>query len=65
VTEKERDILRLMYDLQIELVRHQGDQILGLRQAVEGATRAVESLERSHQIVAKLMKATGDLMGTN
>jgi len=65
MTDKEREILRLMYDLQIELVRHQGDQIEGLRHAIEGATRAVESLERSHEIVAKLMKATGDLMGTN
>jgi hypothetical protein len=65
MTDKEREILRLMYDLQIELVRHQGEQIDGLKQTVAGATAAIESLERSHIIVAKLMKATGDLMGTN
>jgi hypothetical protein len=65
MTDKEREILRLMYDLQIELIRHQGEQITGLRHTIEGATKAVESLERSHEIVAKLMKATGDLMGTN
>jgi hypothetical protein len=65
MNDKEREILRLMYDLEIELVRHQGDQIAGLKQAVAGATAAIESLERSHVIVAQLMKATGDLIGTN
>jgi tRNA threonylcarbamoyladenosine modification (KEOPS) complex Cgi121 subunit len=65
MTDAERDILRLMYDLQIELVRHQGDQIDGLKHAIDGATKAIESLERSHAIVAKLMTATGDLMRTN
>jgi hypothetical protein len=48
MTDRERDILRLMYDLQIELVRHQGDQIDGLKHAIDGATKAIESLERSH-----------------
>jgi hypothetical protein len=41
MTDKEREILRLMYDLQIELIRHQGEQITGLRHTIEGATKAV------------------------
>jgi hypothetical protein len=36
-----------------------------LKHAIDGATKAIESLERSHAIVAKLMTATGDLMRTN
>lgn len=58
MTDKEREILKLMYEYQIELLHHQGQQIAGLKQAID-------SLERSHEIVVKLMKATGDLMGTN
>lgn len=65
MTDKEREIMRLMYDLQTELVRHQGEQIEGLRQTAQGAVKAIESLERSHEIVVKLMKATADLMGVH
>ena len=61
--DREREIMKLMYDLEVELLHHQGNQIEGLKHAVDGATKAIESLERSHAIVAKLMKATGELMG--
>lgn len=63
MTDAEREIARLMYDLQIELVRHQGEQIEGLRQVAQGAVKAIDSLERSHEIVVKLMKATAQLIG--
>jgi hypothetical protein len=72
MTDKEREILKLMYDLQIEYAQFQAQQIAGmkramagLREAVEGTAAAIESVERSHAILAKLMKATTDLMGTH
>ncbi len=54
--EKERTMLRHLYDLQVELFNHQGDEIAALR-------KANDSLQRSHEIIAKLMKATADLVG--
>ena len=63
MTEQEQTILRLMYDLQVEMFRNQGNQILGLRAAIDGCTRAIESLERQHEILGKLMKATSELIG--
>ena len=56
--DKEREIMRLMYDFHIELAQHQGVEIRSLK-------AAVDSLERSHEILIKIMKATGDLMGTH
>jgi len=70
MTEQERAILRLMYDLEVEMYRHQSDQIHGLRDAVkgckltiEGCERSIESLDRTHEILGKLMKATSELIG--
>ncbi|HMF95113.1 MAG TPA: hypothetical protein VKE96_12495 [Vicinamibacterales bacterium] len=63
MNEKEREILRLMYDLQVEMHRSQGNQILGLRQAADGCTRAIEGLEKAHEILGRLMKATSELIG--
>jgi len=56
MTEQEKIILRLMYDLQTELLRNQGQQIRGLR-------LAIESVERQQEILGKLMKATSELIG--
>jgi hypothetical protein len=55
---KERALLRQLYELQLELFEHQGDEIAALR-------RANESLQRSHEIIGKLLKLTADLMGIN
>ena len=63
MNEKEKEVMRLLYDLQVEMYRSQGNQIAGLRQAADGCARAIESLERSHDILGKLMKATSELIG--
>jgi hypothetical protein len=70
--DRERAILRLMYDLHVEQQRFQTQQIegikrmvIGVREAVEGAAAAIESVERSQDLLVKLMKATGDLMVVN
>jgi len=66
MNEKEREILQLMYDLLVEMHRSQGNLlnlILGLRQAADGCTRAIEGLEKAHEILGRLMKATSELIG--
>jgi hypothetical protein len=65
MTDKEREIAHLLYELEQELVRHQGEQIQALVVANEGLNRAIASLERSHAILARLTKATGELIGVN
>jgi hypothetical protein len=55
MTEQERAILRTMYELQLELFRHQGDEIDALQ-------KANESLRRSHDIIGKLLEQTAKLM---
>jgi hypothetical protein len=54
--EKERAIARQLYELQLELFEHQGEEITALR-------LANESLQRSHEVIGKMLKLTADLMG--
>ena len=56
--DKERALLRQLYELQVELFEHQGEEIAALR-------RANESLQRSHEVIGKMLKLTADLMGIN
>lgn len=56
--ERERALVRHLYELQLELFEHQGDEIAALR-------RANESLQRSHDVIGKMLKITGDLMDIN
>ena len=58
VTDQERAIVRAMYELQLELFRHQGEEIEGLR-------RANESLRKSHEVIGKLLEHTAKLMGVH
>jgi hypothetical protein len=56
--EKERAIVDQLYALHMELFNQQGEEIAALR-------RANESLQRSHDILAKLMALTGKLIRAN
>jgi|KBSMisStaDraftv2_1062788.scaffolds.fasta_scaffold326171_3 hypothetical protein len=56
MTDKERAIVRQLYTLQLELFDHQGDEIAALR-------RANDSLQHSHEIIAKMLTLTGELFG--
>jgi len=47
-----------MYELQMELFRHQGDEIEALR-------KANESLRKSHDVIGRLLEQTAKLMGVN
>jgi hypothetical protein len=58
MTEQERAILRTLNELQLELFRHQGDEIEALR-------RANESLRKSHEVIGKLLEQAAKLMGVN
>jgi hypothetical protein len=54
----ERLLLRPLYELQLKLFDHQGEEIAALR-------RANESLQRSHEVIGKMLKVTADLLGLN
>jgi hypothetical protein len=54
MTDKERAIVRQLYALQLELFDHQGKEMDALRQAVD-------SLQHSHEIIAKMLTLTGEL----
>jgi hypothetical protein len=56
MTDQERDALRHLYDLQMDLFRHQGDEMAALR-------RAIESLQKSHDVLGRLMTETAKLAG--
>jgi hypothetical protein len=58
MTEAERAMLRQLYELQLELFNHQGDEIEALR-------RANESLRKSHDVIGKMLELTGRLMGVS
>jgi hypothetical protein len=58
MNDRERQIVKLMYDLQVQLFEHQGDEIAALQQANA-------SLRKSHEVLGQLLKATADLMGVN
>jgi hypothetical protein len=53
--ERERQLVQTLYDLQVELFNHQGDEIDALR-------RANESLRRSHDVIGQMLKITADLV---
>ena len=54
--DRERALVRKLYQLQLELFDHQGEEIEALR-------RANESLRRSHEVIGQILKITGDLVG--
>ena len=54
--DHERALLRRLYDLQVELFHHQGDEIEALR-------KANESLRKSHEVIGEMLKLTADVMG--
>lgn len=56
MNEQERAMLRQLYELQLELFNHQGEEIEALR-------RANESLRKSHEVIGKMLELTGRVMG--
>jgi len=50
--DREREMARRLYELQLELFNHQGDEIEALR-------KAIQSLSRSHEIIGEMLKITG------
>jgi hypothetical protein len=55
MNDRERALIRLRYELQLELHKHRGEEIEALR-------RANKSLRRSHEVIGKMLKATGEIM---
>ena len=54
--DRERALVRKLYELQLGLFDHQDEEIEALR-------RANESLRRSHEVIGQMLKITGDLVG--
>jgi hypothetical protein len=54
--DRERAVLRQLYDLQVELFNHQGDEIEALR-------KANESLRKSHDVIGQMLELTAKLAG--
>lgn len=55
MTEQERAIIRKLYDLQLQLFDHQGDEIAALR-------KANDALQKSHETIGEMLKLTGELV---
>ena len=55
LNDRERTLLRQLYELQVELFRHQGDEIEALR-------KRNESLRKSHEVIGEMLKLTADLL---
>ena len=53
--DHERAMMRKLYELQVQLFEHQGDEIEALR-------KANESLRRSHDTIGEMLKLTPDLI---
>jgi len=53
--EKEQQLMRRLYELQIELFDHQGEEIKALK-------RANESLQKSHEVIGEMLKITATLV---
>lgn len=49
-------MLRQLYEPQVELFHHQGDEIEALR-------KANDSLRKSHEVIGEMLRLTGDLLG--
>ena len=58
MTDHERSLIHKLYDLQVELFHHQGDEIEALR-------KANEALRKSHEVIGQMLKITADLAGFN
>ena len=56
MTEQERTLIQGLYDLQVELFNHQGDEI----EALHHANRA---LQKSHEVIGQMLKLTAELLG--
>jgi len=54
--DQERAIVRQLYELQVELFNHQGEEIEALR-------RANVSLQKSHEVIGQLLALTAKLAG--
>jgi hypothetical protein len=54
--DKERALIRKLYELQLELFEHQGEEIEALR-------KANESLRKSHEVIGDMLKLTAELAG--
>jgi hypothetical protein len=63
MTDKERDIARLINELTQELVRHHGDVIQNTQTMHLALAAAIESLQRTNETVARLSVAVGELVG--
>lgn len=48
---EERAFIRALYDLQVQLWEHQGDEI-------EALQRANQALQKSHEIIGKMLQLT-------
>lgn len=56
MNDPERAIMRQLYELQVELFNHQGEEIEALR-------KATESLRKSHEVIGQMMALTAKLSG--
>jgi hypothetical protein len=56
--ERERALMRKLYELQVELFDHQGEEI-------EALHKANQSLRRSHDTIGEMLKLTAELMDMN
>jgi hypothetical protein len=54
--DRGRGLLRHLYELQLEFFDHEGEEIAALR-------RVNEALHRSHEIIGRMLKVAGELMG--
>ena len=54
--DKERAMIRTLFELQMELFDHQGEEIAALR-------KANESLQRSHEVVGKMLALMNEFRG--
>ena len=56
MTDRQRALARVLYALHRELATHQGEEIAALR-------AATASLQRSHEVIGKLLHLTAELAG--
>jgi hypothetical protein len=54
--DRERALLRQLYELQVTLFEHQGNEIEALR-------KANESLRKSHDVIGEMLRLTAELIG--
>ena len=54
MTDRERELVQALYDLQVELFHHQGDEIEALR-------KANASLQKSHEVIGAMLAIMREL----